>query len=97
MASAEINIRFSRDLMREVMRHCQHSGHSSRMFIEEAVRALLEQIDADGATIPAPALAVMVRKKLGKQTRSLEETVSALVEENLARRASGTKSADRRA
>jgi hypothetical protein len=71
----ETMVRFSKDLMKEVMRTCDYTNHSAKAFIEECVRACLEQIDAEGDLIPTSALVTMARQKKGKNTRTLEEIV----------------------
>ena len=78
--SPETMVRFSKDLMKEVMQTCDYTNHSAKAFIEECVRACLEQIDGDGDLVPTSALVTMARKKKGKATRSLEEIVKQQVQ-----------------
>ena len=81
--SPDTNVRFNRDLMREVVRTCDFTSHSAKAFIEECVKACLEQVKADGTIVPVPGLIVMMRKKLGKETQSLEEAVRKMIREEL--------------
>ncbi|MDR2463425.1 MAG: hypothetical protein LBD30_06560 [Verrucomicrobiales bacterium] len=77
----ETMVRFSKDLMKEVMRACDYTNHSAKAFIEECVKACLDQIDADGDLVTVSSLVAMARKKKGKTTRTLEEIVRLQVQE----------------
>jgi hypothetical protein len=79
----ETKVRFNKDLMKEVVRTCDYTNHSAKALIEECVRAFLEQINTEDTVVPVPALVVLVRKKMGRQTQTLKEAVRELVREEL--------------
>jgi hypothetical protein len=76
----ETKVNFRKDLLKEVTKICDLTGHSAKMFIEEGIKALLEQVHADGEVVPVPALVAFVRMRLGKNTQTLKEQVEKLVE-----------------
>ncbi|MDR1192098.1 MAG: hypothetical protein LBK60_10625 [Verrucomicrobiales bacterium] len=73
----ETMVRFSKDLMKEVMRACDYTNHSAKAFIEECVRACLEQIDTEGDTVTVSDLVAMARRKKGRATRTVEDIARA--------------------